>query len=947
MVREQVVRLTERYKELLKSTGRAGIEDLSEANVRANFIDPLFDLEFFRRLNRWRLALANDIYEGNKDGAVLKNADGELDLDRLKDAVQRTLDRLIIIRWAEDNLVIEDPNILQRKYDDWKQSPSYSPSSYSLFADRTLCDRFNEIHDGKIFERGHICEQVKITDAVLGEIIKEMNSISYRKFDLDLLGSAYESYLGHTLYQKDDGRIELLPSQELCKESGIYYTPPYVVDYIIRNTLGELLKDKTPDEVDRIKVLDPACGSGSFLIKAFDYFKKYYEEENEKIRAMREAKIKEYLRSSGNQLNFEMEALECAEHRDIDKKILKNNIFGVDLDRQAAEIASVNLMLKALSPNEKLPLILDENIRVGNSLISGSEEELREYFGDDWIDKKSFNWEEVFRGKFDVIVGNPPWVSFGLRAVGKLGKDMDRYLRDTYPHSAEYKLSVYAIFINRAIDLLENGGIFGFIVPDSFLLGRYFSKLRRYILNEVKIKEMLLILEDFWPHGTVGRSVIIILQKESDEDSRRNNEVIATLCPTLEYLGKRKFKRYSYEQNYFEKIQYNRFRLFFDEESKEFVDRREEGTIKLHEIVSIHTGVRSKIGQKNIYSKEKKGDTWKRGLISGSEIGRYSLTYSGFFLNIDPELLWSGGWDPDVVERDKLIMRQTGDSIYATFDDNKLYHLNNCHSIVSRNPDYNLKYILAILNSKLMNHYYHLISLELGRVMAQTDIETIEQLPIKPATQAVQQEFVILVDEMLALKNQSNEINTTISRYIDVYPRTKDGMLKDYTDKLSIKEKEVLKDHYGRPANQIEGNIKKFEIIEEGEWLIFIVDYIFLTRRGKDTLIKNVRANKCRLEDENLRKFVYYCIKEYITPSKLGTGNIYERILGIKIPRFSLSEEENRKIIDELMGAYLDEVRKSERIEKDIEDIDRKIDERVYELYGLGGEEIKMIEESA
>jgi len=387
---ESIYDYRDRFGELLYltkdavETGR--IERLAEREER-----PDIDLEFLELLESWRIELANDIYNRNRDNEVLTNTKGQFDLERLKDAVQRILDRLIILRWAEDKLVLEDPNILQRKYNDWKLSPTYNSIVDSLFADRALFDKFNEIHDGKIFERGHICERVTIGDETLGAIIHQMNQMSFRKFDFDILVNTYETYLGHTLYFKDDGTLGLRPSQETRKESGIYYTPPYVVDYIVKNTLGELLKDKTPEEVEKIRVLDPACGSGSFLIKAFDCLKNYYDTENERINAEKKGKIKEYIKSSGNQLDLEMNGLEYTEHRDIEKKILKNNIFGVDLDRQAAEIASFNLMLKALKPRENLPLILDENIRVGNSLISGTEDKLREYFGDKWEEKKAFN----------------------------------------------------------------------------------------------------------------------------------------------------------------------------------------------------------------------------------------------------------------------------------------------------------------------------------------------------------------------------------------------------------------------------------------------------------------------------------------------------------------------------------------------------------------------------
>ncbi|MHA1665053.1 MAG: hypothetical protein ACTSVW_04405, partial [Candidatus Njordarchaeales archaeon] len=121
--------------------------------------------------------------------------------------------------------------------------------------------------------------------------------------------------------------------------------------------------------------------------------------------------------------------------------------------------------------------------------------------------------------------------------------------------------------------------------------------------------------------------------------------------------------------------------------------------------------------------------------------------------------------------------------------------------------------------------------------------------------------------------------------------------------------------------------------------------YLFKSRKGKEVLIPNVKAFKCRIEDENLRKFLYYSIKEYITPGKVGKGNIYERILKIKIPQFDSNEKENKKIIDKIMDSYLEEVSKSNELKKEIEETDRIIDNMVYELYGLTEEEIKVVEE--
>jgi adenine-specific DNA-methyltransferase len=358
-----------------------------------------------------------------------------------------------------------------------------------------------------------------------------------------------------------------------------------------------------------------------------------------------------------------------------------------------------------------------------------------------------------------VIVGNPPYVSFGLRGSARAEQAMDRYLRDRYPASAQYKLSTYAIFVNRGISLLSEGGYLGFILPDSFLLGRYFSKLRRYILDTCAIQEIVLFARDAWRGGSVGLPVILVVQKVSDKARREASAVTVKLCRGLDQLAEGKFEKvYAYRQSYFEGMAFNRFRLFFDAAAKALVEKIESRSVAAGQLVSVHTGVRSKVGQKTIVSTRREGPTWRAGLISGREIERYAVHYAGHAIDIDPGRLWAGGWDVNIVRQNKLLLRQTGDSLVAAFDGNGYYHLNNLHSIVpSPGTRYDLRYILALLNSRLLNYYYHLVSLEVGRAMAQTDIEAIEKLPIRridfddPADVARHDRLVSLVEEMLYL----------------------------------------------------------------------------------------------------------------------------------------------------------------------------------------------------
>ncbi|MHC1595546.1 MAG: Eco57I restriction-modification methylase domain-containing protein, partial [Candidatus Syntropharchaeales archaeon] len=781
--------------------------------------------------------------------------------------------------------------------------------------------------------------------------------------DFDILGNTYETYLGHTLYFKDDGTLGLRPSQATRKESGIYYTPPYVVDYIIRNTLGELLKGKTPEEVEKIRVLDPACGSGSFLIKAFDYFKDYYDAENERIREEREKRLREYLRSGGNQLKLdEMNGLEYAAYRDVEKKILENNIFGVDLDRQAAEIASVNLMLKALKPKEKLPLILDENIRVGNSLISGSEEELREYFGESWEDKKPFNWKEAFGEEgFDVVVGNPPYVN-----VANLSDDERDFLMGTY-QSAVKRLDIYIAFIERGVSLLKNGGKISFIIPYPFLNQNYSEKMRKMILDNCLIEEIVdLSAFKIFSDATV-RNIIIILKKELDEAIRTENRIkITTQEKNPSQESKISGNHFYIPQQVFYHTPEYMFRLELNEKTIPIIKKVSSNGINFGKILVASWGARG-VPVSQFHLDQRMNDLCRK-MIKGGNVGRYSLNYSGKWLLYDISKLYRPSF-PELFESEKLVISKvTGKTgLIATYDDEKHYTDDSlCCCILKHNlkdadakilrkhklyvgeeeielsRGYDLKYVLGLINSKLLNFYFKTL---LGYAL-NVYPESIEQLPIYPATPSQQKPIIELVDRMLTLNKDLHRINIDFDRFVSLYPRVKDTTLKDYIKDLPVSDKEVLKDHYGNPINQIKGKIKAFEIIEEGEWLVFKVGYIFKTTKGKEVLIENVRAFRCRIEDVNLRKFLYYSIKEYVKPGKIGKGNIYERILKIKVPRFAEREEENRKVIDEIMEVYLDEVERRVELEREIEARDEEIDRMVYELYGLSEEEIRVVEGS-
>lgn len=389
---------------------------------------------------------------------------------------------------------------------------------------------------------------------------------------------------------------------------------------------------------------------------------------------------------------------------------------------------------------------------------------------------KTFHWmfefPEVFLDKegFDVVVGNPPYVSYGLRGVGKLSDLEKELLRELFK-SAEYKIATYPLFIEQSIGLSCDKGYSSLIVPDSFLLGRYSSKIRDVILDTCEIKSLLFLTFKVFIGSTIGISIIYIIRRNSNAENRRCNELKAELFESLEDFSTYKGQMYKYNQSYFSTTDLHRFRLFFRKEDFDiinYVDKNIKNKMKTY--LTGHTGVRSLIGQENIISKEPKDKFYKKGLISSAQVVRYSLSYEGDFININPELLNKGGWDKDVVEKQKILIRQTGDRIIATIDGQKLYHLNNLHSfspntLVSMQF---LKSILLIINSWFITWYYRKISLEEGRVMAQTDIETLEKLPI-PKIDNKANEVLSLETNYLLFLNTTGERRTQLKDIIEFF----------------------------------------------------------------------------------------------------------------------------------------------------------------------------------
>ncbi len=339
--------------------------------------EPVSDA-FLKDLEEWRVELAKDLYKRNPN----------IDVKLMTEAVQRMLDRLVFIRIAEDRGILDEKSLAEIA-EIYRGKPRAHPGPL-----KSLFKEVNEKLNGDIFKPHAIDEPDYQFDAtVLVNIIDSLYDNHYR-FDVikvELLGTIYERYLGNVI-RLTPQRVKVEEKPEVRKAGGVFYTPKYIVDYIVENTVGNLVRDKSPDEISKLRILDPACGSGSFLLGAYQKLLDHHLQWYASHREAAAGRI-QFHSDGGPTLTLPERA-----------RILKNNIFGVDIDPQAVEITMMSLYVKALEGQRVVPegkdLLprLSKNVVCGNSLVGTDARDVlgRELSGEEARRINGFDWEAGF-----------------------------------------------------------------------------------------------------------------------------------------------------------------------------------------------------------------------------------------------------------------------------------------------------------------------------------------------------------------------------------------------------------------------------------------------------------------------------------------------------------------------------------------------------------------------
>jgi hypothetical protein len=760
------------------------------------------DDEFLKEIESWRAILAENIANNNP----------KLSTRELNFAVQNTIDRIIFLRICED-----------RKIEDYAKLMALQNGENTYLR---LCDLFKQADDkynsglfhfseetGRIGQPDTLSLKLRIDDKPLKEIIKGLyypdSPYQFDYMPVEIIGQVYEQFLGKVIRLKDHHAV-IEEKPEVQRAGGVYYTPKYIVDYIVKNTVGKLLEGKTPKQVAKIKILDPACGSGSFLIGAFQYLLDWHREWYEKDGAIEWAKKKSPALYQDVRGGWQLTIAEK-------KRILLNNIFGVDIDSQAVEVTKLSLLLKVLEGetsqtiNTTLRLFheralpdLGNNIKCGNSLISPdfySNRQTSFLNEEEKYRVNVFDWRTEFKnimgeGGFDAVIGNPPYGAF-------FSSNEMNYLQTVYS-TYEYQLNSFALFIEKGATLLRNHGLISYIVPAVYLSQHYFYNLRKYLLNNCEINQLISLNYKVFKDADTGDTSIFVLSKANKISSKNQIKCSVVLD---KYELPKLFPAIKLQKEY----ESNPRLEFIISRHTEVVSKIQERSITLGQIATPVMGIKpyqkgkgrpkqnAHIVANRIFDSNQPLDKSYKKYVVGKDFDRYVLR------PVEPRYIKYGEWLAEPrpgapFEKDKIMVRQTSDIIRGVLDTSHLYNLNNVYNIeLKENVKYDYKYILGILNSKLMVFVYQALVPEKGRVFAEIKKVNLDRLPIRPINFSSSEEkqlhnqVVAAVDKILGLYRNLTSIRLphekeAVQRQID----TIDKQIDQFVYKLyGLTEEEI------------------------------------------------------------------------------------------------------------------------------------------------------------
>jgi type I restriction-modification system DNA methylase subunit len=961
-------------------------ELLARENVEAGRLEELYDQShkadldkrFLADLKRWRLLIAN--------GFALRNQ--KRSIEEFKLASQQLLDRFIFCRMLETHRLIEW-NKLARAYTHYDEVyGSFEGKTFAEFLREALFQEIKSKFNTELFHQPLLCDELAIDNQILSTVIgheplhsdlaehcgiatqgelfpfRHLYLYDFSRMSQDIMGAAYERFLAHRLFQ-EGGRIVIEDTDELRKKEGIYYTPRYIVDYIVDHTLGEKIKPVLAEalallgyknykaaaakirELAQIKVLDPAMGSGSFLLRAFDKLVEAYADYNA---AARKAKAD---RANGSGMLFDAAGEIAEEIERLGSKVATENLFGVDLDLQAIEVAKLNVWMRLMAverdfirgeldrrgkvsrPLNFLP-DLRKNLRRGNSLIAD-----KAVAGD-----AAFDWQTEFAetmkgGRFDVVIGNPPYGAlFAAEDVENLAENFTVF--------REGVRDVYACFLEQSFRLAKEGASTGFIVPSAWLGGPDYQALRKELLKW-RIEKIIDLPFDVFPDAYVDTAVVLF-RSEPAESGHVTRTYAYPKKFQIERIQITEGEYGSVAQSAWEKSPGQKFVL--SSKVQAFISKiREKNPKNFADYAQMKRGV---LFDPKLLTQEKNGSN-SHQYFEG-DVYRYTLrTDFGGWIAFDDRIKERPA-EFNWFEGDRILLRRLVNRrqrLMATLVSETFITNKNLYSLVAKPKGPSLQTMLGILNSRLASFLYtSQITQATKDDFPQVTIEDIGLLPCPELRKNPDAANIgALAGKLLTAQATLTDASQLLKKKVHHANRTQCNVAhylqKDFAGAV---KSEILIDDVQR-----KGFVHEINLFADGPRLTLSATV------ADDAKIEPKPLPVLRLEFQHgpLRQFIYALWRQFLDENsrkkKWTTGKkpepIYHLIVNTLEPLVYLqpAAADNLRVIRDLMKEVETEAGSADlaALEAEIEKLDKEIDERVYELYGLTLEERAIVEAAA
>ena len=777
------------------------------------------DAAFLSEIEKWRDALAGNIARRNPE---LKNRE-------LNYAVQITIDRIIFLRICEDRgietlgrlqALLNGGDVYNRLCQQFREADDrYNSGLFHFRMEKTRDDQGLDT----------ITPRLKIDDKVLKDILNSLYYPAPYAFDVfpaDILGQVYEQFLGKVIRLTPKHQAVIEDKPEVKKAGGVYYTPTYIVNYIVEQTVGKLLEGKTPKQAAELRIVDPACGSGSFLIAAYQklldwHQKAYFDDGPEKHAKGKEPTL--YL-AAGAAWRLTMSER---------KRILLANIYGVDIDAQAVEVTKLSLLLKALegetqeSVQSQLSLALasgrvlpdlDANIQCGNSLIGPdfyTDKEPVLFDEDEMYRVNAFDWKASFpkiltgdTPGFDAVIGNPPYI----HSRSDRHAEAEKTYYFSHYSTVEYQINTFGLFVEKGLNLLGIGGRFGMIIPNYWLSTDYDTRLRKLVFNDFETQEITNVYKVF-VNATVDTLILVssLPEKRAFPKAFRIRSISRNIKSISERLLAVQNQDWTFEKEAVVLSENENLMVSFQNQmelkaSKALGDyMTAKFGMKPYQVSKGHPPQsRETLDAKTFDAKTQVDETYCR-LLRARNVKRYALKWETDWIKYGEHL--AEPRDISLFSGERILIQRivSGSRLDGTFTGDTYICNTDVITLKSKDvPDSpNLKYLAGILMSSLCAHYVKSRNINLDRAaFPKINTNTLLNFPIvkidfeKADEKQAHDRMVTLVETMLALHQQLSgaapTTRTVLQRQIESTDRQIDALVYEFygltTEEIALVE---------------------------------------------------------------------------------------------------------------------------------------------------------------